>query len=81
MLESPTLIACLHNMAMVGHEPDIGELNYAYLFKVIDDVSASCSWSDWVGCEYRPARGTQATSTSAGLGWLVSSGARAQASK
>ena len=58
------------------HEPDIGELSYAYPFKVIDEVSGACCWSGWVGCEYRPARGTQAMATSAGLGWLDTSGTR-----
>ncbi|AMO23192.1 hydroxypyruvate isomerase family protein [Ramlibacter solisilvae] len=52
------------------HEPDIGELNYAYLFGVIDEVSAQCGWDGWIGCEYRPARGALAGGTSAGLGWL-----------
>jgi 2-dehydrotetronate isomerase len=51
------------------HEPDIGELNHAYLFQVIDETSAACGWDGWVGCEYRPARGAQAMATSAGLGW------------
>jgi hydroxypyruvate isomerase len=52
------------------HEPDIGELNYEYLFKVIDEVSAACGWSGWVGCEYRPLKGGQPGGTSAGLGWM-----------
>jgi hydroxypyruvate isomerase len=39
-------------------EPDVGEVNYPYLFDVIDEVSAQCGWDGWVGCEYRPARGT-----------------------
>jgi 2-dehydrotetronate isomerase len=51
------------------HEPDIGELNHAYLFGVIDEVSASCGWNGWIGCEYRPRRGAQPGGTSAGLGW------------
>ena len=42
------------------HEPDVGELNYRYLFSVIDALG----YSGWVGCEYRPAAGTRA-----GLGW------------
>ncbi len=42
------------------HEPDIGELNYPYLFDVIDEVSAQCGWQGWVGCEYRPQRGAVA---------------------
>jgi hydroxypyruvate isomerase len=52
------------------HEPDLGELNYEYLFGVIDEVSAACGWQGWVGCEYRPARGAQAGGTSQGLGWF-----------
>jgi hydroxypyruvate isomerase len=48
------------------HEPDVGELNYPYLFAVIDEVAAACGWSGWVGCEYRP-RGR----TSEGLGWFA----------
>ena len=54
-------------------EPDVGELNCAYLFDVIDEVSATCpngGWHGWVGCEYRPQRGGQSGGTSAGLGWL-----------
>ena len=43
------------------HEPDLGELNFAYLFDVID----SLGYDGWIGCEYRPA-----AATSAGLGWL-----------
>ena len=54
------------------HEPDLGEMNYPYLFDVIDEVSADCGWVGWVGCEYRPARGTQPGGTSDGLGWLRS---------
>ncbi|MEO8012558.1 MAG: 2-oxo-tetronate isomerase [Polaromonas sp.] len=48
------------------HEPDIGELNYPYLFSVLDELG----YMGWVGCEYRPQAGTQAGGTSAGLGWL-----------
>jgi len=43
------------------HEPDSGEVNYAYLFKVLDELR----YDGWVGCEYRPAKGT-----TAGLTWL-----------
>lgn len=52
------------------HEPDVGEVNYPYLFKVIDEVSAQCGWQGWVGCEYRPARGAQVGGTSEGLAWF-----------
>jgi len=53
------------------HEPDVGEMNYPYLFDVIDQVSAECGWSGWVGCEYRPRLGAQPGGTSAGLGWFA----------
>jgi hydroxypyruvate isomerase len=46
------------------HEPSVGELNYDYLFQVIDEVAAQCGWNGWVGCEYIPA-----TTTEAGLTW------------
>ncbi len=48
------------------HEPDLGELNYPYLFSVLDELG----YSGWVGCEYRPQAGMQDGGTSAGLGWL-----------
>ena len=48
------------------HEPDLGELNYPYLFSVLDELG----FDGWVGCEYRPKLGTQPGGTSAGLGWL-----------
>lgn len=43
------------------HEPDLGELNYPYLFALLDELG----YEGWIGCEYRPRAGT-----SAGLGWL-----------
>ncbi len=52
------------------HEPDLGELNYPYLFGVIDEVSAACGWHGWIGCEYRPSRGAVTHGTRDGLGWL-----------
>jgi hydroxypyruvate isomerase len=42
------------------HEPDIGEVNYNYLFDLLDRLG----YSGWVGCEYFPAGGTEE-----GLGW------------
>ncbi len=53
------------------HEPDLGELNYNYIFNVIDEVSQACGWDGWVGCEYRPARGAIVNGTSDGLGWMT----------
>jgi hydroxypyruvate isomerase len=47
------------------HEPDVGEVNYAHLFALID----SLGYPGWVGCEYRPARGTAPGATHDGLGW------------
>ena len=48
------------------NEPDVGEINYAYLFALLDELD----YSGWVGCEYRPLRGTRAGATTDGLGWL-----------
>jgi hydroxypyruvate isomerase len=48
------------------NEPDVGELNYGYLFEALD----ACGYAGWIGCEYRPRRGTEPGGTSAGLGWL-----------
>ncbi|MET3075695.1 HPr family phosphocarrier protein [Pantoea leporis] len=44
------------------HEPDEGEINYSYLFDLLDEVG----YDGWVGCEYIP-RGR----TEAGLGWFA----------
>jgi hydroxypyruvate isomerase len=48
------------------HEPDVGELNYPYLFSVLDELG----YPGWIGCEYRPRAGLQPGGTSAALGWL-----------
>jgi hydroxypyruvate isomerase len=42
-------------------EPDDGEINYRYLFRMLD----AAGYDGWVGCEYRP-RGR----TEDGLGWM-----------
>ena len=42
------------------HEPDIGEINYAWLLRRVDALG----YTGWVGCEYRPRHDTVA-----GLGW------------
>jgi len=42
------------------HEPDRGEVNFAFLLEVLDTLG----YDGWVGCEYRPAHGTRD-----GLGW------------
>ena len=43
------------------HEPDTGEVNYRFLFALMDELG----YDGWVGCEYRPAGDTVE-----GLGWL-----------
>lgn len=47
-------------------EPDIGEMNYPYLFDVID----SLGYEGWIGCEYKPKLGGQPNGTSSGLAWF-----------
>jgi hydroxypyruvate isomerase len=59
------------NLSKIGHiqladnpgrnEPGTGEINYRYLFKLIDHLG----YKGWIGCEYKPA-----TTTEAGLGWI-----------
>lgn len=44
------------------HEPDVGEINYPFLFDLIDELD----YRGWVGCEYRPLGRTED-----GLGWAV----------
>ena len=43
------------------HEPNVGEINYEWLFRVIDELR----YDGWIGCEYRPLGGT-----AAGLAWM-----------
>ncbi|MBI1397124.1 MAG: TIM barrel protein [Betaproteobacteria bacterium] len=42
------------------HEPHVGEINYPYLFDLIDALG----YEGWIGCEYRPQGNTLE-----GLGW------------
>jgi hydroxypyruvate isomerase len=44
------------------HEPDIGEINYPFLFDLLDEIG----YAGWIGCEYRPR-----SETRAGLGWAA----------
>lgn len=58
------------HLARIGHiqladnpgrnEPGTGEINYAFLFAHLDRIG----YSGWIGCEYKPAAGTEA-----GLAW------------
>jgi hydroxypyruvate isomerase len=43
------------------HEPGTGEINYPFLFGLLDRLG----YSGWIGCEYKPAR-----TTVEGLGWI-----------
>lgn len=56
---------CIGHMQLADnpgrHEPGTGEINYANLFRSIDEAA----YDGWIGCEYNPA-GT----TEDGLGWL-----------
>lgn len=53
------------------NEPDVGEINYPFLFDLIDELG----YKGWVGCEYKPR-----SSTLAGLGWAKRFGIGAPAS-
>ena len=44
------------------HEPGTGEIDYGFLLAHLDRIG----YQGWVGCEYRPAAGTEA-----GLGWMT----------
>lgn len=50
-------------IASVPHrnEPAGGEINYPYLFDVLDDSG----YDGWIGCEYKPK-----TTTEQGLAWV-----------
>jgi len=43
------------------NEPDVGEINYAWIFRLLDELR----YDGYVGCEYRPRKNTQD-----GLSWL-----------
>ena len=43
------------------NEPSVGEINYPYLFRLID----SLGYVGWIGCEYKPKG-----KTAEGLGWI-----------
>jgi 2-dehydrotetronate isomerase len=48
-------------------EPDAGDLNFAWLLKEID----ASGYTGWIGCEYRPRRGTVE-----GLKWAAACGVK-----
>ncbi|MCG2578891.1 hydroxypyruvate isomerase [Dechloromonas sp. XY25] len=59
------------NIAQIGHvqiadnpgrhEPGTGEINYPFLFSVLDRLG----YAGWIGCEYKPL-----ATTEEGLGWM-----------
>ena len=59
------LIGVIDHVQVAGvperHEPDVGEINYPYLFDLLDEVG----YAGWVGCEYIPKGRTED-----GLGWF-----------
>ena len=59
-------IGLLRHVQIAGvpgrHEPNVGEINYPYLFALLDELG----YDAWVGCEYRPRNGTLE-----GLGWAA----------
>ena len=60
-------IACHYQIAGTPgrHEPDVGEVNYPFLFDLLDELG----YQGFVGCEYRPKADTRA-----GLGWAAKYG-------
>jgi hydroxypyruvate isomerase len=62
-------IGLLRHVQIAGvpgrHEPSIGEINYPYLFDLLDELR----YQGWVGCEYRPKQNTWA-----GLSWAAEYG-------
>lgn len=66
-------IAVIRHIQFAGvpgrHEPNIGEINYPFLFDLIDELD----YRGWVGCEYRPLGRTED-----GLGWAARHGISTQ---
>jgi hydroxypyruvate isomerase len=64
-------IGLLRHVQIAGvpgrHEPTVGEINYPYLFDLLDELG----YEGWVGCEYRPAADTWT-----GLSWAAGYGIR-----
>ena len=44
------------------HEPDEGEIDYSYIFRLFDEVG----YTGYIGCEYNPRGNTEE-----GLGWFA----------
>ena len=50
------------------HEPNFSELHYPTVFDTLRELQ----WTGWIGCEYRPVRGSEPGGTTAGLAWMPS---------
>ena len=62
------LLRHVHIAGVPGrHEPTVGEINYPYLFDLLDELG----YQGWVGCEYRPQGDTWT-----GLSWAQKYGIR-----
>ena len=74
LMEGSITATLTENLGLIRHmqiagvpgrtPPDEGEMNYPYLFKLIDDLG----YQGWVGCEYRP-NGTHPAATKESLAW------------
>lgn len=62
-------LASIRHMQIAGvparTPPDEGEMNYPYLFDLIDRLG----YTGWVGCEYRPHNAAEPGATRASLAW------------
>ncbi len=71
VMEGDLAVTLERNLGRIGHvqiadnpgrhEPGTGEIDYGFLLAYLDRIG----YQGWVGCEYRPAAGTEA-----GLGWM-----------
>lgn len=72
VMEGDLAVTLERNLGRIGHvqiadnpgrhEPGTGEIDYGFLLAHLDRIG----YQGWVGCEYRPAAGTEA-----GLGWMA----------
>ncbi len=72
VMEGDLAVTLERNLVRIGHvqiadnpgrhEPGTGEIDYGFLLAHLDRIG----YQGWVGCEYRPAAGTEA-----GLGWMA----------
>jgi hydroxypyruvate isomerase len=69
-MEGELVATMQRHLARIGHvqladnpgrnEPGTGEIHYPFVLSQLDRMG----YTGWVGCEYKPAAGTEA-----GLGW------------